>query len=131
MALRNTEQQCDFNPRTHEECDMPILPNPIYHTDFNPRTHEECDIRRTGGRDGRRISIHALTKSATIKYLIDWTQNDISIHALTKSATGGYLMNREQVKISIHALTKSATSMSGCSVSYRKFQSTHSRRVRR
>ena len=47
-ATRQTQghyrEGIDFNPRTHEECDLtpsyPCLPSAY----FNPRTHEECDI---------------------------------------------------------------------------------------
>ena len=77
-----------FNPRTHEECDrISFLLHPN-HPDFNPRTHEECDQKprsfeliphqfqsthsrgvRLSSRSARqpdvRISIHALTRSAT------------------------------------------------------------------
>ena len=56
-----------------------------------------------------KISIHALTKSATNVISNINKKTWISIHALTKSATelwAGYLRRKE---ISIHALTKSAT----------------------
>ena len=33
----------DFNPRTHEECDDAVADDFKYGDDFNPRTHEECD----------------------------------------------------------------------------------------
>ena len=34
----------DFNPRTHEECDSLADRHYIRNYDFNPRTHEECDV---------------------------------------------------------------------------------------
>ena len=87
----------NFNPRTHEECDVGLLDRdgityvfqsthsrgvrldclggtvwPMY---FNPRTHEECDtdnIHLLG--DTIPISIHALTKSATLSYALAATR---------------------------------------------------------
>ena len=32
-----------FNPRTHEECDVPARRYHELGFNFNPRTHEECD----------------------------------------------------------------------------------------
>ena len=101
------------------------------------------------------ISIHALTKSAT---RLLWTSSAcpktfqsthsrrvrhshqtfqslywfISIHALTKSATAMWPYFSSFLFISIHALTKSATTKIGkWGQNVGKFQSTHSRRVRR
>ena len=56
------------------------------------------------------ISIHALTRSATILFSDNRSISAISIHALTRSATvaAGYGW-RQQCDISIHALTRSAT----------------------
>ena len=56
-----------------------------------------------------RISIHALTKSATL-----WTCQQMLIFRyfnprLTKSATLNGSSTEEELEISIHALTKSAT----------------------
>ena len=79
----------NFNPRTHEECDT--IPGAVLadtfifqstHSrgvrlvtirsisgimyNFNPRTHEECDADYSAGSSFLSISIHALTRSATI-----------------------------------------------------------------
>src|SRR5699024_7798159 len=99
-----------FNPRTHEEGDDTAKLDIKLQNDFNPRTHEECDIinlqSSTGGgkfqsthsRGVRHfsccwcygcwcISIHALTRSATLALFFYHKLGDISIHALTRSAT--------------------------------------------
>ncbi len=57
----------DFNPRTHEECDN--SPNLLIYgePDFNPRTHEECDRTESILKPYKKISILALTRSATLK----------------------------------------------------------------
>ena len=34
---------CNFNPRTHEECDLERVDSCANAQNFNPRTHEECD----------------------------------------------------------------------------------------
>ena len=65
--------------------------------------------------------------TSMLPYTDSWK---VSIHALTKSATdeSNFLIGNGDV--SIHALTKSATDTPiGINV-YKKFQSTHSRRVR-
>ena len=76
---------------------------------FNPRTHEECDPPPAPGS----IPITA-----------------VSIHALTRSATLTFSNAERLLSVSIHALTRSATANS-CWPSLRRwFQSTHSRGVR-
>ena len=55
----------------------------------------------------------------------------ISIHALTRSATQTWLTNYFGVGISIHALTRSATQIDKFRIFEYVFQSTHSRGVRR
>ena len=75
---------------------------------FNPRTHEECDIRTASIVDANKVSIHALTRSATLDELLKKYQDYVSIHALTRSATFVEDSGRRQVQ----------------------FQSTHSRGVR-
>ena len=121
-----------FNPRTHEECDRTTKGYNSICIYFNPRTHEECDagglsncltgngFQSTHSRGVRHdvtlqatgdavISIHALTRSATLTESLKSLDLIISIHALTRSATtagqGGHVI----IKISIHALTRSAT----------------------
>ena len=54
---------------------------------FNPRTHEECDFGQSVVLGRVKISIHALTRSATIRSGCNRTGWRISIHALTRSAT--------------------------------------------
>ena len=85
-----TCSQCrlDFNPRTHEECDMVDDIFKFYH-DY--------------------ISIHALTRSATGLHGARKQYSGISIHALTRSATAIPLNSSISLFISIHALTRSAT----------------------
>ena len=58
-----------------------------YPKDFNPRTHEECDMFESDMSDGKTISIHALTRSATFFVSPVVSVSMISIHALTRSAT--------------------------------------------
>ena len=59
-----------FNPRTHEECDRNLLCKYLGISDFNPRTHEECDDSNRKRYSARSsISIHALTRSATLPIL--------------------------------------------------------------
>ena len=127
---------------------------PIKNLDFNPRTHKECDISsvwstrlfhrfQSTHSQGVRpkiisaitshflISIHALTRSATIGGLTITCVTDyfnprthkecdlvvrqlcplikISIHALTRSATMVDFLFVRVLMISIHALTRSAT----------------------
>ena len=58
-----------------------------YHIDFNPRTHEECDMIWITKQGITSISIHALTRSATGRHRTFYAAKHISIHALTRSAT--------------------------------------------
>ncbi|EES74007.1 hypothetical protein POTG_01057 [Paenibacillus sp. oral taxon 786 str. D14] len=60
------------------------------------------------------ISIHALTRSATIKGEGKDEGGNISIHALTRSATIGGVDTDVITGISIHALTRSATQLHIC-----------------
>ena len=73
-----THEECDssmrssvslvlyFNPRTHEECDCRPRLWRCPRSDFNPRTHEECDTVEQITAQQEMISIHALTRSATL-----------------------------------------------------------------
>ena len=55
-----------FNPRTHEECDTAMVMHAEHIPSFNPRTHQECDLRQDADIYViNRVSIHALTRSAT------------------------------------------------------------------
>ena len=55
------------------------------------------------------VSIHALTRSATVAGFQYPYQQMVSIHALTRSATTGFVIYGCDWKVSIHALTRSAT----------------------
>ena len=57
----------------------------------------------------RLVSIHALTKSATLLLIYALIMLFVSIHALTKSATICFVLDCPVYRVSIHALTKSAT----------------------
>ena len=105
--FRNTK---GFNPRTHEECDKPFNAGKCGVLRFNPRTHEECDPRSTTRRTSDRS--FQSTHSRGVRQILSKKVHDlynVSIHALTRSATminsptGGALL------VSIHALTRSAT----------------------
>ena len=56
-----------------------------------------------------KISIHALTGSATVTQIFNFYLCGISIHALTGSATWSQVLPSKEDFISIHALTGSAT----------------------
>ena len=76
------------------------------------------------------VSIHALTRSATKRFLLIDNESVVSIHALTRSATGVGSGNGSINFVSIHALTRSATRSCEKSCIAKRFQSTHSRGVR-
>ena len=123
-----------FNPRTHEECDLGLFSRSTRFKIFQS-THSRGVRRRsrapedkkkvfqsTHSRGVRRqgsgktmslvaISIHALTRSATIVYALSLVKNIISIHALTRSATLPAVGATSIFSISIHALTRSATAI--------------------
>ena len=84
----SVKKQADFNPRTHEGCDLlrgdinaliiisihaPMKDATTstkvartYTNNFNPRTHEGCDLTLLSWMvDEERISIHAPMKDAT------------------------------------------------------------------
>ena len=84
-----------------------------------------------GWAQGLFVSIHALTKSATDLAQCREFNVKVSIHALTKSATAYFEAYSVTGDVSIHALTKSATQRHHTILRPKKFQSTHSRRVRR
>ena len=131
VEIDNEAIYWDFNPRTHEECDDIDLIILSFGSYFNPRTHEECDANCDHTFDKSNISIHALTRSATIPPFFESWCFPISIHALTRSATRPdlsrytlrcdfnprtheecdklFLSAFRLLEISIHALTRSAT----------------------
>ena len=89
----------------------------LFSYDFNPRTHEECDVANTSYvLNSKPISIHALTRSATIGIFVIQSNRTISIHALTRSATQPQIINSMSQFIfqSTHSrgvrLTRSASS---------------------
>ena len=142
-----------FNPRTHEECDTLLFAisnqkiwfqsthsrrvrlNPgsqlAASTGFNPRTHEECDNRLLPIHVITNVSIHALTKSATVtsslrivSVVFQSTHSRRVRPSFTKSGAdiGGFnprtheecdllyhTHRHHSFTVSIHALTKSAT----------------------
>ena len=100
----------DFNPRTHEECDSLADRHYIRNYDFNPRTHEECDVHP--------------------KCVCQFADLFQSTHS--RGVRRPVMQQTRRAKhISIHALTRSATSIKSTSASGEVFQSTHSRGVRR
>ena len=55
---------------------------------FNPRTREGCDPAAYGAYElGKRISIHAPVKGATVRQELVYIRTVISIHAPVKGAT--------------------------------------------
>ena len=60
-----TDLRLSFNPRTHEECDNCQRFSRLGISSFNPRTHEECDLIYLCSKMLVKVSIHALTRSAT------------------------------------------------------------------
>ncbi len=69
-GLRSSPFFC-FNPRTHEECDFLYIQHKwVIFSSFNPRTHEECDRDRQRRDRQADVSIHALTRSATVGMIL-------------------------------------------------------------
>ena len=66
FCLPSRKGTCYFNPRTHEECDSINKRRTTPDKYFNPRTHEECDMDNPSMDIPGMISIHALTRSATL-----------------------------------------------------------------
>ena len=124
----------NFNPRTHEECDIKPWRLHGVKINFNPRTHEECDALRsdetactckfqsTHSRGVRRrllisptmsslISIHALTRSATM-VCFGCQQFCVLFQSTHSRGVRQFPVSLIwfHVMISIHALTRSATS---------------------
>ena len=98
-----------FNPRTHEECDVRCTSFFARYASFNPRTHEECDIHATILSPKARVSIHALTRSATM---------DMDSQVSRYQSFNPRTHEECDVYISVHGHPESL------------FQSTHSRGVR-
>ena len=121
-----------FNPRTHEECDYIslIIQNKIiiFQSTHSRRVRlKSMAIKRMSlafqSTHSRRVRLkHSIQSQRVIA---------ISIHALTKSATLCQCVMGNCKEISIHALTKSATLKFAMFITcVILFQSTHSRRVR-
>ena len=108
--LYSISRQVSFNPRTHEECDdmtfVAIRSTWLFQSTHSRRVRlrllgrrfRECRFQSTHSRRVRLfpcirhrcisvVSIHALTKSATVISVKRRTHPLVSIHALTKSAT--------------------------------------------
>ena len=71
--------------------------------------------------DGRRVSIHALTRRATLPCFGTPLLHRVSIHALTRRATMYRFLARRRCIVSIHALTRRATVVSGSMIPRRRF----------
>ena len=86
--MQATRLFLDFNPRTHKECDWRISSGPYRPPYFNPRTHKECDLARVSHLLGTDLfqSTHSqgVRRKPTNTRL---SKLKISIHALTRSAT--------------------------------------------
>ncbi len=136
MYLRHSQLTKYFNPCTHKEYNLIgyIIPKLVHY--FNPRTHEECN-RYIDGQPFPclNISIHALTRSATVHsdLVIKWLAKFQSMHSRGVQPSVGSLprmpaadfnpctheeCNAKVVYlfcllffISIHALTRSATAI--------------------
>ena len=83
----HSHKSCLFQSTTHEECDLGSLGFTELIVCFNPRTHEECDQRNKNDASASLVSIHALTRSATLHSRGMQGDKKVSIHALTRSAT--------------------------------------------
>ena len=127
-----TQHAIDFNPRPHEEGDIPHLL--IFATSYIS-IHALMKRATSSSRKkptSHQISIHALMKRATVSVVVfnlfftyfnprpheegdgfskrsAISMADISIHALMKRATWRLLRLRMRRLISIHALMKRAT----------------------
>ena len=106
----NRTSRSGFNPRTHEECDcnsLSLLVNFLLFQSTHSRGVRPFEQNCTGSQ--RIVSIHALTRSATLLQMFPSSNWSVSIHALTRSATFGQFLSQQWDKVSIHALTRSAT----------------------
>ena len=104
----------------------PCLPN------FNPRTHEGCDLDIIEPSEHDLISIHAPTRGATVKHDAAVFAAAISIHAPTRGATVLKSTDWPQIQ------NFNPRTHEGCDILLEKlckvsngFQSTHPRGVRR
>jgi len=122
-----------FDSRTHEECDLWKTFMLVRLTNFNPRTHEECDInqpfRPTATRvfqstHSRGVRHFSCLSCGSRPYFNPRTHEECDLDQWTRHTTVLF--------ISIHALTRSATNRQrGHIGQVQRFQSTHSRGVRR
>ena len=60
----------DFNPRSHEGSDGAEKHQAVWKRHFNPRSHEGSDKDVSGYLRSAKISIHAPTKGATVKCVL-------------------------------------------------------------
>ena len=144
-----------FNPRTHEECDQrsrydqPGAVHVSIHALTRSATKElytrfiPVEFQSTHSRGVRRsnslfccsikfVSIHALTRSATFHCRRN-TEEGRSFNPRTHEECDSNIPAAHRFYlVSIHALTRSATNgLAKVAEQYLKFQSTHSRGVRR
>ena len=115
LTRRATEKQCDnfkpkcFNPRPHAEGDQVHFSKQKGGCSFNPRPHAEGDEVCLVVDREIRVSIHALTRRATMEEVAMDYDLIVSIHALTRRATFTLICCRDFSVVSIHALTRRAT----------------------
>ena len=64
-AISAQVSMCNFNPRSREGSDTPLLNNSTIFVNFNPRSREGSDCSSDKDRDTELISIHAPVKGAT------------------------------------------------------------------
>ena len=75
----------------------------------------------------RKVSIHALTRRATLLIAMVERLFAVSIHALTRRATNLHIIAANFHRVSIHALTRRATLDGKLKLVKWEFQSTPSR----
>ena len=153
--IRSSSRSSGFNPRTHEECDhlcgFAVISDIRFQSTHSRRVRQASQASEL---IEMRVSIHALTKSAT-SVLYYWHRHKRCFNPRThEECDSNSCCSPILVPVSIHALTKSATILlpthqalwrcfnprthEECDQSFsfqyhyfRRFQSTHSRRVRR
>ena len=132
MGRSPTKKFVSFNPRTHEECDyIHFFTNSI--VVWFQSTHSRGVRPRPLTASGIATKFQS-THSRGVRQcgiVENMCYDNVSIHALTRSATAYPPPRHLRKTVSIHALTRSATSSLSIYLTYFKFQSTHSRGVRR
>ena len=122
----------NFNPRTHEECDLYRRKTMANLKHFNPRTHEECD--NCNHHFINTFSLFQSTHSRGVR--LEWIPpNMLAYHfnprtheECDKSSTGRFiLLVRFQ---STHSRGVRLSKFAHVTQTMQRFQSTHSRGVR-